>query len=41
MLIKYIKVPGDTEYEFFTFKSAREDVETELSKTFKEIKDRV
>ena len=41
MLVKFFKVGGDDEYEFFTFKSVCQKVETELSKKVNKIKDRV
>ena len=41
MLIKFIKIPKDTDYHFFTFKSSCDKVETEESKKINEIKGRV
>ena len=41
MLVKYVKVPGDEQYEYFTFKSSTAPSETELGKKIEEIKEKV
>ena len=37
MLVKYIMVPGEFEYDFFTFKSSTSKVQTELMTKIEEI----
>ena len=41
MLVKFIMVPGDTQYEYFTFKSYKEQTKTELYDIITKINERV
>ena len=41
MLVKYVKVPGDSQYEYFTFKSTSVAIQTELGNKIEGIKEKV